>query len=95
MLNFGVKQIWDHHVEAINLLPLLSISFSGLKILQGFCFKKIQNGVAKYGPEKSEEEILFRTSLELQFYSSCKKVTQNIFPGGDKISQVRNILTSR
>ena len=36
---------------------------------------------------------LFRTNSESQFYSSCRKVTWNIFTGGDKIAWVRKVLT--
>lgn len=35
----------------------------------------------------------FRTNSESQFYSSCRKVTWNIFTGGDKIAWVRKVLT--
>lgn len=88
--------VWNQTVLGplcrINLSLVLSISFFGLKTFQGFCLKKRKIRRAKYWPE---EETSFRLDLQLLLYFSCRKVTQNIFTGGDKISQVRNVLTSR
>lgn len=38
------------------------------------------------------KDLLIRTNLEPQFYSSCRKVTQNVFTGGDKNARGRNVL---
>lgn len=94
MSGFGITHIWGHRTE--DILPVLSILFFELKI-KDFCWKKKKGfKMEQQNADLQDQKVrsyLFRTNSESQFYSSCRKVTWNIFTGGDKIAWVRKVLT--
>lgn len=94
-VGFGVKQIWDHHIEdilSIAYFEPFTFFFWYLKNSR-LLLRKDQNRQLIVDL-KYQREAWVRTNLESQFYF-CRNVTKSTFIRGDKIAWVRNVLTSR